>query len=375
MSRWYFIEQFLKRQYLKWLEKVFAREILSPAQIEWSEVKRILVVRQHDLLGDFLLATPALRALRQRFPAAHIGVLVRAYFAGAARHHPEVNEVLVFDKSALSPWLMLWRQLRRKWDLAVVLNTVSHSTTSDWLAYLSGARYILGSAHLPLPGGTRNFFYNLLAPYAARVKHQSERNLDIVRYIGADTSDLSETMRVLESEKNAAAVKLRHLGLQQHGAVIGMHVGAGKLMNRWPITRFSELAQWLGERYAIEIVLFWGPQEEALRRRFCEALPFSPIKFAPTTLREMAAAFTQCHAIVCNDTGVMHVAAAVGTPLVAIFGPTDPQEWKPIGKKFVAVRGKEQKVESADSQQVFEALRELLEEKLQKHAAFNQPAE
>jgi len=372
VSRWYRIEQYVKRRYLKWLEKIFAKAILMPYQLDLANVKRILVVRQHDMLGDFLLSTPVLRALHQRFPEAHIGVLVREYCTDVARNNPYVDEVLVFYEHGLNwSWRRLrtlWGQLRSKWDLAVVLNTVSHSVTSDWLAHLSGARYILGSEHHIFPGCTRNFFYNFIAPYAKTLKHQSERNLDIVRHIGADMNDLSEVMHLDDMERQAACHKLTSLGLRSSQPVIGMHVGAGKLMNRWPVSRFSKLAQLLHEEYGAEITLFWGPRENNLSRQFCEEVRFQPIKVEPTDLRELAALFAQCDVVVCNDTGVMHVCAAVGVPLVAIFGPTDPKEWKPIGDKFLAVRGKDQKTESVSVEQAFAALAFLLGKGLKRHA-------
>ncbi|MGH7599450.1 MAG: glycosyltransferase family 9 protein [bacterium] len=371
MSRWYKIEQYVKRRYLQWLEKIFAKDMLLPSRLDVAGVKRILVVRQHDMLGDFLLSTPVLRALRQRFLEAHIGVLVREYCADVARNNPYVDEVLVFYEHGHNwSWRRLrtlWRQLRSKWDLAVVLNTVSHSATSDWLAHLSGARYILGSEHHIFPGCTRNFFYNLMAPYTKTLKHQSERNLDIVRYIGADTNDLSEVMRLDDVERQAARHKLTSLGLRSSQLVIGMHVGAGKLMNRWPVSRFSKLAQLLHEEHAATITLFWGPREKNLSEQFCEEVQFQPIKVEPAGLRELAALFAQCDAVVCNDTGVMHVCAAVGVPLVAIFGPTDPKEWKPIGDEFVAVRGKDQTMESASAEQALAALTFLLGKKLKRH--------
>jgi len=90
----------------------------------------------------------------------------------------------------------------------VVLNTVSHSFTNDLLANFSGARYILGSEQLIFPGCTRNFFYNLTAPYSPVEKHQSERNLDIVRHIGVETDDLSEVMHLFNMERQAAQKKL-----------------------------------------------------------------------------------------------------------------------------------------------------------------------
>ncbi|MGH7493531.1 MAG: glycosyltransferase family 9 protein [bacterium] len=369
--RWYTIEQYFKRHGMRWLEKLFAKELLSPQRVEFSKIKRILVVRQHDMLGDFLLSTPVLRALRQNFPNAHIGVVVREYFTEIVQPHDDVDEVLAFYERGRR-WTFerlrsFWRQLRAPWDLAVVLNTVSHSLTSDLIAHFSGTKFVLGSEHRVFPGCKKNFFYNLLAPYQETKKHQSERNLDIVRHLGVTANDPSEVMCVRETEREAARRKLLDLGWRAEGLVIGMHVGAGKLTNRWPVARFAELAQHLHEAYSARIMLFWGAHEAELAAGFNEAVRFKPIKVGPGSLRELAAYFTHCAALVCNDTGVMHVGAAVGTPLVAVFGPTDPEEWKPLGKKFVAVRGEEQNVENVTTHQAMQALLFLLQQELKWH--------
>ncbi len=368
---WYHLEQFFKRNFLHWLEKFFGKKALSPAQVDYAAIRRILVIRQHDMLGDFLLSTPALRALRERFPQAHIGVLVREYFTGTVASHPFVDELLQFyEHGTRWTWrriLSLWRQLRSGWDLAVVLNTVSHSLTSDVLAFLSGAKYVLGSEHRVFPGCERNFFYNLLAPYADEIKPQSERNLDIVRHLGANTDDLSETMRLTQVEREAAGLILKNNGWQEGRLTIGMHVGAGKIMNRWPAWRFADLAQLLHDDHGAQIILFWGGNETALSREFCMRIDFKPVKIPPRELREMAACFTHCAAVICNDTGVMHVCAAAGVPLVAIFGPTDPQEWKPIGDKFVAVRHESLQTEAVEVEKVYAALLGLLHKEYRGH--------
>jgi len=303
--------------------------------------------------------------LRERFPQAHIGVLAREYFAETLIAHPFVDEILRFYEHGTHwTWqrlVRLWRQLRQGWDLTVVLNTVSHSVTSDMLALLTGAPYVLGSEHRVFPGCTRNFFYNLLAPYATASKPQSARNVDIVRYLGADTRDLSEIMRLTAAEQESARLALRNRGWQEGVLTVGMHVGAGKIMNRWPVTHFAELARRLHEEHAAQIVLFWGNSETELSREFCSRLPFAPLTMPPRALREMAACFSHCHAVVCNDTGVMHVCAAVGVPLVAIFGPTDPAEWKPVGEKFIAVRHPQQETAAVGVDQVYRSLLPLLQ--------------
>jgi heptosyltransferase-2 len=327
-------------------------------------VRRILIIRQHDMLGDFLLATPVFRALRSRFPDAYMGVVVRDYFVEAVIRNPYVDEILVVPKNSgqwnLSAIRKLLKAVYKKWDVAIVLNTVSHSLTSDVLAHLSARQCVLGSEAMTFPGCSRNFFYNLLAPYSSQSIHQSERNLDIVRYIGADTDDLSEVMRLEDSEVFSARQRLERLGFVAGRPAVAIHPGAGKLGNRWPVSRFAELARLADEKLHAQIILCWGPEENDLAAVFRSLLDVHPIEIEPTSIRQMAAVFFHCQCLVCNDTGVMHVGAAVGVPLVAVFGPTDPAEWKPVGQRFVGVRGVHGKVEDVTVAQVFSHLEALL---------------
>ncbi len=366
MTFWNRIEQYIKRNHMRWLQLLFGKKPIQPNLVNFTEIQRILVIRQHDMLGDFLLATPVFRALREHFPNAHIGVVVRRYFAEAAEMNPYIDEVLVFEEVGtnwtLRTFRQFWKQLRSGWDLAIVLNTVSHSLTSDLLSAFSKAKWVLGSSHRVFPGTDGNFFYNLIAPYWDGDRHQSERNLDIVRHIGVDTQDPSEVLKVDENLLEKAQEILENLGLRDESLLIGMHVGAGKMFNRWPIIRFAELAQKLHDEYDAQIILFWGPKEQDLADQFQNYVQFQPMLVEPTSLKELAAFFALCDAMVCNDTGVMHLAAAAGVPLVAIFGPTDPAEWKPLGDEFIALRGKRDKTDSVRVRHVLEAIGTLLDE-------------
>jgi lipopolysaccharide heptosyltransferase II len=365
---WTRIEQAFKRNWLRLFEKWLDRGIVSPNLMNLYAIRRILIVRQHDQLGDFLLSTPVFRALRQFFPQAHIAVIARTYTAELAYRNPYLNEVFVVPEKLLG-WtpLKIWRLvagLLRGWDLAIVLNTVSHSLTSDLLAYFSGARYVLGSEHRIFPGCKRNFFYNLVARYFAQQKPQSERNLDIVRHLGIDTEDRSEVMALTAQEKLFAGNFMRQHGLAEKDVVVAMHPGAGKIHNRWPAEKFAELANTLHRRFNVHLVFMWGPEENSLGANLCRRLSFEPIIARGLALRQLAALLARADIFICNDTGVMHLAAAVGTPLVAIFGPTDPNEWKPIGKKFVAVRGDNHSCENVGVQEVLQATQALLGNKL-----------
>lgn len=337
------LELAIKRRLIGWCEPLFGRNELHAGIVREMRTKRILVIRQHDQLGDFLLSLPALRSLRHCFPEARIALVVREYFADAASLVPFVDEILVFREDA-SRWTWgslrrFWRSLRSGWDLAVVLNTVSHSLTSDLLARFARARVVLGSAERVFPGSTRNFFYDLNAPMASGIRHQSERNVDILRYIGCSTDDMREELRVSDAVRTAVRGEIESLGQSAHGPLIGLHIGAGKPANRWPVERFAELANTLRERVEARILLFWGPAEEDLKEAFVSSASAGTPLIGHPTLERLAAYFQACDAVVCNDTGVLHLSAAVGTPTVGLYGPADQAEWKPVGEHVRGLSG------------------------------------
>ncbi len=277
---------------------------------------------------------------------------------------PYVDEVMVF-RERVSRWtwaygIAFYRHLRRGWDLTVVLNTVSHSLTSDVLASMSRSRFVLGSGARKFAGSSRNFFYNLIAPGPSGERHQTLQNLDILAYIGVGTRDYSPRIQVPDSEVREARRELEARGIVPGRRVIGLHLGAGKEPNRWPVARFAELAIRLSGSGGAQLILFWGPKEEDLHRRFVEQAGVRAVEVGHPELRKLAALFRQCDALICNDTGIMHLAAAAGVRLVAIFGPTDPEEWKPMGVRIVCVRHPSRRTEDVSVQDVAQALEEVL---------------
>lgn len=365
MNLWNRLEQVFKRNGLKIVERMLALTEKTPDEMQTETIRRILVIRQHDQLGDFLLSTPVFRALRHRFPQAHLAVVARKYTADLARHNRYLDEVICF-RDTLGDWSLsyarnLLKRLHRQWDLVVVLNTVSHSLSSDLLARLTRAPWIVGSEHLRFPGTMRNFNYHLEAPYHSDLsRHQSKRNVDIVRHIGAETDNYGETMHILESEQASAREVLGQLGWTPDRPLIVIHPGAGKTGNRWPVDRFARVAERLCNAQKIQVFLTWGPDEGELGTAFLEQCQVPVMTYTFSDIRDLAALLSQADLMLCNDTGVMHLAAAVGTPLVAVFGPTDHQQWKPWGEPFIALQGQDQSVSTVTVKDVYQAAQNLL---------------
>ncbi len=334
----------LQHNIVRGLERSLNRKPLSRGDFRRTKIRRILIVCDHNNLGDLLLATPVFRAVRQNFPVAYIAVVVKADLADVLIGNIFVNAVILFYQR--------WRQwtprrlvhflkrVRSKYDLAIVLNVVSHSLPGDLIAFLSRARYVLGSEYPLLPGASWNFFYNLLASYSQKNRHLTERHLDIVRYLDIDTNVRTEVINLSKDEKAWAEVFFAEHGLASDDLIVAIHIGADDIGKQWEVKKFVQVAKYLTTHHRAKIIVSWGECKEDLGREFLNGLPFPAVILSGLPVRHLAATIYFADVMVCNDCDLMHVAASVGTSLVAIFCNSPPEESKPIGEEFVALKAK-----------------------------------
>ncbi len=357
------LEKIFKAALLKIMGMILPGRHYQPREVDLSLIERVIVIRQHDQLGDLLLSTPAFRAIRQSLPQARITVVARQYTYRVLEHHPDIDRILVFPEklyqaSPAKLW-RLWKGLRQGCDLAIVLNTISHSLSSDILAVLTGAKYILGSAENPFPGVRGNLFYNLLAPGYGERTHETRRNLKILEYLGIGTGDMGErcTLSAQEEEQGRDILYRNHIMPER---TVGIHLGAYNICNRWPHQNYAALADWLVKEFGFQVAVFWGPGEEELGERFL-GLVKSDIKImSGLNIRQLASVMKPLRLMVCNDTGVMHLAAALGTPTFAIFGRSEPEFWRPLNRNFYGVRGLDKTCASAELDVVQSGIRRML---------------
>ena len=355
----------LKTSCLKLLEKTVGKPVLNPSELTSAKICRILIILQHDDLKELMLTTPVFRALRQRYPEAHIGVLAREDFAPVLLNNVYLDEVISFDKRLFGlsfvKLINLVKRIRSHFDLVIVLNTVTHSFLSDVLAYLTGAKYILGSEHLVLQGCKSNFFYNVVAPYSEISKHQTERNLDIVRHIEADTRDFSEEIYLTKEEKNRAVAFLKQQKVSPEEFLLAVHISSDDDQNRWPLTKFVHVAKFFSMKYDAKIITLWGPHDSGLGQEFINGLPFKPIEANHLDIRELSAVVFFSNLMICHESAFMHLAAGVGIPVVALFGQTDPHQWKSVGKQIIAIQAADNKCSSISEEQVIQISEEIID--------------
>lgn len=297
--------------------------VISP-----GTVSRILVIKLRAV-GDVLLATIVLQNLRAAFPEARIDVLTERAGKDVVAGHPAVNEVVVYDRTRMSGLQLILSVRKRHYHL--VIDLFGNPRTA-LLTRLSGARVRVGYRFRG-----RAYAYTILAePRGDRV-HNTQFNLDALEAMGVPIVDRNLRFTPQQEDRSYVNAFLDREGLRGR-TLVALNAGGGWYTKRWRNESFVELADRIAVRYGWTVVLPWGPGQlpdvEAIAGRTTNR-PFVP---PATTLPQLAALFERCAFVVSNDSGPMHLAAAVGTPVLGIFGPTSPELQGPYGPKHATVR-------------------------------------
>jgi heptosyltransferase-2 len=299
-----------------------------------TDPKKILV-RATNWIGDAVMSLPALEALRTRFPQAEIVLLAKPWVGELYWYHPAVSRQIVYDPEGMHKgprgfWKLIQTLRAEHFDTAILFQNAFHAA---WMAWC---------ARIPLRVGyARDSRSTLLTeavevPPAATYGHQVNYYLHLL--FRAGLIDKPEPIREIRliltaAEKKWAAKRLESLGLPGPRFLVGLNPGAffGPA-KRWLVERYATLADRLVGGLHADVLIFGSPAERPLAEAIAWAMKHTPtIVAGKTTLRQLMALLAQCHLMVTNDSGPMHLAAALGLPLVAIFGSTDERATGPVG--------------------------------------------
>lgn len=299
-------------------------------------IDKILVIRV-DGIGDLLNSTPAIALLRENYPSAEITVLARPLNAPVLMGNPDVDKILTFARDGkhrgLKARLRFYRALRREqFQLVVAMQT---GMWSHLIAFLSGAPYRLGRYQKRFRSTLTHAWHG---KYPKGETHEVDRNLELVRLVCEGEGRRKLKFHLLSDEIETAKAHLTSCGIGTNTFLIGIHPGGSSFDKRWPEKQYAELADRLVQQYNATILLLRGPEEEALTHNIQQAMQFPAIVYAPETIRELGALLSCCNLVVCNDSGPMHLAAALDVPMVAVFGPTDHIAWHPLSENATIVR-------------------------------------
>ena len=289
--------------------------------IDWSAVKRVLVVRLRSI-GDTVLTTPSLIALRRALPDAQIDVLLEPWVAPLLEDLDVIDNVLTVPDGLVKRLQTAWDLRGRRYDAAINLHG---GTTATMLTGATGARYRVG-----YDGYQYSFLHTHRYPPAvdywnSPVAHSAEQQLALLGYAGIEVRDRPKS-RLTVTEKADAAIDQRLADLDRPIALL--HPAAAFQTKQWPTANFARTAEYLAERGLHSVAIASRPENQVLELLKSESkVPLTT--FNDLTLPEITALASRAHLFVGNDSGIAHIAAAVNTPSVVIFGSSNRGHWSP----------------------------------------------
>ncbi|HEX8653433.1 MAG TPA: lipopolysaccharide heptosyltransferase II [Pyrinomonadaceae bacterium] len=299
---------------------------LAPARWDWQRVERVLVVRLRSI-GDTVLATPSLHALRRMLPHARIDVLLESWVAPVLAGFQEVDNIITVERGSTASRARVARLLRAtRYDVAYNLHGGS---TAALLMRASGARHRVGYFNY-----NYSSLHNHLAPsplelWGQERTHSVEQQLALLGWTGVPVSDRPRTRLMLtrEAEKSVAA-RLVSIGLDQTKPFALLHPAAAFESKRWGVYNFARVAEDLRAR-GLSVVAIAASDESSLADELIKNSSAHIDAFVDLSLPEVTALAARARLFVGNDSGIAHIAAAVGAPSVIIFGSSNVAHWRP----------------------------------------------
>lgn len=330
------------------------------SEIKPGKIRNVLVIQLTDI-GDVVLTSPFLRELRSFLPHARIVLIVQPRMFNLVEKCPYVDEVLSYDWRAAKKWrtsfygcLHWWLQSARIAKLSLWKHRLDLAISTRWnndpcqaasiiMMYMSGAPVRIAYRNEPQSPkrfGLREVNRLITAgPARAFPKHEVDRQLDILRYMGVNPMDKGLEVWTTQKDELFARDVLKKLDQTSSDLCIAFAPGASWPFRRWPSSCFIQLGNWLQEKYNANILIFAAKVEEELSLSIERSLHSNRTLnlTGKTTLREMASVLRQCSLFLGNDSGPLHVAAAAGVPVIGFYGPGEYERFKPWGTGHEAI--------------------------------------
>jgi heptosyltransferase-3 len=289
-------------------------------------VKNILIIKLR-YIGDVLLATPTVRAIKAARPDVRVTMMVNRGTEEVLSGNQDLDEIVVLDKGSLAAQSRLIAGLRsRRFDTVIDL---TDGDRSAFLSWVSGAPVRIGFND---ENRWRGKYYTQVVQPVPGVQHRIDRDLDALKPLNIQAGSKDLQLWLTPEEMNSADQLLDQLGVQRSQSMVILQPGARYWFKAWPPERFAELADLLTSQYSCQVLIGGSNQDFDLAQQIRQMAKSSPIVMAGrTTVKQFAAIAKKSALFVGSDSGAMHIASAVGTPVVALFGPSNPREWGPRG--------------------------------------------
>ncbi len=303
--------------------------------MSWSDLRRLLIVKPSSL-GDVVHALPTLAALRRRFPSSKLVWLVKWEWADVLEGNPDLDEVLAVDLS-VQGWPAAIRAVREgRFDLVVDLQGLLRSAVLGWA---SGSATRVGFAN-----GREGspWFYTHCVPVPDASMHAVDRYLLMARFLGAEPEKPGPSAFCLPRDPAAEArveALLAAAGVQAGTMLVALNPSARWMTKRWPAESFAAVGDWLQRQGGARVAVVGSGKERSAGDEVIRLMRTTPLDLVgKTTMKELIALLRRLRVFITNDSGPMHLAAAIGTPVIAPFGPTDPARTGPYGEGHTILR-------------------------------------
>lgn len=305
---------------------------MSIKPIDKSSINNILI-RATNWVGDAVMTLPALEAVRENFPKSRITVIARPWVAPVFENHPAVNNILIYNrhdslKKNISEFFHVINLIRKnRYDLAVLFQNAFEAAL---ITYLGGVKSRLG-----FDSDGRGF---LLTHRIKRTDgifgvHQVEYYLSILKSAGLEAKSRNPVLHISKKDSAKASALLEINGINRNDFLLGLGPGAifGNA-KRWPVERFAKIGDLAAEKWNAKIIIMGSKKEKEIGTSMTGLMLHKSVDFCgATSLGEALGIIGRCSLFVTNDSGLMHVAAALGVPTLAIFGSTDHVATGPRG--------------------------------------------
>jgi heptosyltransferase-3 len=289
-------------------------------------MRSVLIIKLR-YIGDVLLATPTVRAIKAARPDVRVTMMVNRGTEDVLSGNPDMDEIVILDKGSLAAqWRFIAGLRRRRFDTVIDL---TDGDRSAFLSWISGAPVRIGfnDEHR-----WRGRCYTQVIQPVPGMRHRIDRDLEVLKPINIQAGSKDLQLWLTPEEEDSADQLLDQLGVQRSQSIVMLQPGARYWFKAWPPERFAELADRLMSQYGCQVLIGGSDQDIDLAQQIQQMAKSRPIIMAGrTTIKQFAAIAKKSALFIGSDSGAMHIASAVSTPVVALFGPSSPREWGPRG--------------------------------------------
>ena len=293
-----------------------------------------------DRIGDVVLSTPVIQALRDACPAAFIAMAVRPECRELVEGHPALNTVMLYDKtgrhkSVIGTVRFAFGLRKLRFDTALVLHPTHRS---HWIPWLAGIPVRIGYDRKSAWLLTRRLTHRK----QEGLRHETEYTLDMARVFGIDPAKARPLVPVRDEHRTWVEKWLAERGVEPGSRLVALHPGASDPVKRWPAERFADLGDRLASAYRIRSVIVGGSDSVELGGQIAAAMMSGSIDASGMlSLGRLATLLSRCCLVISNDSGPVHMAVAVGTSVISLFGRNQPglgpARWGPVGAGHIAL--------------------------------------